>query len=395
MTPAPKQSRLVLVVYGAATLQGFSFTLVPALATEFLRAPYSIDAQAFGALFIPLTVGAILSAAATPSLARNVGMLRVLRLGTVANTIGLVALIGSLLLTHRAAYGLLLVDTAALGLGFGLNFSAVNELASTLSTNETRAVTIANVLTGLGTAITPLLVGLLASRGVWVVWPAILAASFVCVLFISYGRDAPRIESPLPQVRLPIPRALVLFGVAALLYAFCEGAFSSWATTFVHFDRHFSLATAEDALSGFWFSLTGTRLIAAFATHVFRPRIAFVTLPIAIAIAFLLLPVWATAPLLVIGFIAGGAACGIVFPYAMSLALTAMPAEHDLVASVLVAALMSGEGLGTFAIGALHNAGGVSLAEIYRWSAAAAFALAIVAMLACRASPESAVSSTR
>jgi fucose permease len=395
MTFAPKQLRLALVVYGAATLQGFCFTLVPALATEFLRAPYNIDARAFGALFIPLTLGAILSAAATASLARNVGMLRVLRLGIVANTTGLLALIGSLLLTHRAAYGLLLVDTAALGVGFGLNFSAVNELASTLSTNETRAVTIANVLTGLGTAITPLLVGMLASRGIWLVWPAILAASFVCVLMTSYGLDAPRSETRGDRAHRPIPRALVLFAATALLYAVCEGAFSSWATTFAHVDRHFSLATGEDALSGFWFSLTVTRLVAAFATHVLRPRLALVMFPIAIAIAFLLLPLWATAPLLLIGFIVGGAACGVVFPYAMSLALTAMPMEKDLVASVLVAALMSGEGLGTFAIGALHNAGGVSLAEIYRWSAAAAFALAIAAMRACKSSPESAVSSSR
>jgi fucose permease len=91
----------------------------------------------------------------------------------------------------------------------------------------------------------------------------------------------------------------------------------------------------------------------------------------------------------------GGMACSIVFPYAMSLALAAMPDDKDRVAGALVAALMTGEGLGTFAIGTLRSDEHASLQDIYRLSAMVAFALAIVATLACRASPESAVNSSR
>ncbi len=387
--------RPAAVVYGAATLQGFSFTLVPALATEFLRAPSGIAAQAFVFLFVPLNLGAIGASAATPLLAGRLGMVGVLRLGVVANSLGLLALMTSVVLPHQAAYGLLLADTSALGLGFGLNFSAVNELASTLSPSATRSVTIANVLTGLGTAVTPLLVGGLAIGGAWPIWPAVLVASFACVLVVSYQWNAPPATVRVSGTRRPIPRVLVLFGVAALLYAFCEGAFSSWATTFVHIDRGFSLTVGEAALSGFWLSLTGARLAAAFATRFFPPRRALATFPIAIGIAFLLLPAWNSAPFLVIGFVIAGIACSIVFPYAMSLALAATPDDKDRVASVLVAALMTGEGLGTFAIGALRSNGYASLSQVYRWSATVALALAIVAMLACRASPQSAVKSRR
>ncbi len=390
-----RSRRPAVVVYGAATLQGLSFTLVPALATEFLRAPYGIDARAFGALFVPLTLGAIVAAAATPSLARRRGMAGVLRLGVIANSLALLALMLSVVLPHQAAYGLLLADTTALGLGFGLNFSAVNELASTLSSSATRSVTIANVLTGLGTAVTPLFVGGLAAGGLWPMWPAILVASFACVLVVSYGWKAPPAIARISRTRRPIPRVLVLFGIAALLYAFCEGAFSSWATTFVHIDRGFSLTVGEAALSGFWLSLTGARLAAAFATRFLRPRLAFATFPLAIGVALLLVPAWNSGASLVGGFIVAGIACSIVFPYAMSLALAAMPDDADRVASTLVAALMTGEGLGTFAIGALRTSGDASLSEIYRWSAAVAFALAIVAMLACRASPQSAAKSSR
>jgi len=376
-------------------LQGFAFTLVPSLATVFSAAPYGIDAQAFGGLFVPLTLGAIAAAAVTPLLARRRGMVGVLGLGIIANVIGLAALVASIALPARAAYGLLLVDTTALGIGFGLNFPAVNELASVLSANATRSVTIANVFTGLGTALTPLLVGSLVARGLWPAWPSILAACFFGVLVLSYGwkiAPAPTGSTPL---RHPIPRALVVFGVAVLLYAFCEGAFSSWATTFAHTERRFSLATAEAALSGFWLALTGTRLVAALITRALQPRLALIVFPIAIAVAVFVLPTWTTAPLLVLGFIAGGIACSIVFPYAMSLALSAMPKDANRVASVLVGALMTGEGLGTFLIGVLHSNFEVSLAEIYRWSALVALALAIVAMLSRSASPESALKSSR
>ncbi|HEY9085520.1 MAG TPA: hypothetical protein VIN40_06255 [Candidatus Tyrphobacter sp.] len=175
------------------------FTLVPALATEFLRAPYGIDAQAFGALFVPLTLGAIVAAAATPLLARKRGMVGVLRLGVIANSLALLALMLSVVLPHQAAYGLLLADRTALGLGFGLNFSAVNELASTLLTRATRSVTIANVLTGLGTAITPLFVGGLAAGGLWPIWPAILVASPLRIALTSRLHGGFRRIGRLPQ----------------------------------------------------------------------------------------------------------------------------------------------------------------------------------------------------
>ena len=371
-------------------LQGFAFTLVPSLATVFSATPYGVDARAFGALFVPLTLGATAAAAATPFLARWQGMAGILRLGVFANIGGLVALISSPAVGGHEAYLLLLIDTTALGIGFGLNFAAVNELAAGLSKNATLGITLANVLTGMGTALTPLIVGVLAAHELWPVWPAALALAFVCVFVLSYGwKTLPR-ES-VGEKRRPLSRALILFGVAALLYAFCEGVFSSWATTFVHIDRGYSLATGEAALSGFWLALTGTRLIAAFTTRALPPRSAFVLFSVAIALALFLLPLWAAPAALVGGFVFGGIACSIVFPYAMSLALAALPADRDRVAGLLVAALMTGEGGGTFVVGLLHGNAGIPLPSIYRWAAGVALALAIVATLARRASPESAV----
>ena len=370
-------------------LQGFAFTLVPALATVFAAAPYHINARGFGILFIPLTVGAIIGAALTPKLAARTDMVSVLRYGVIANIIALAAVAGAARVHSSAAYVLLLVDTTALGLGFGLNFSAVNELASRLFANETASVTIANVLTGLGTSLTPIIAGAFIVRNAWSLWPWTLLFAFILILVLTRGWRQER--STISASGRSISRALVLFGVAAVLYAFCEGTFSSWATTFSHLDRGFSLAIGEAALTAFWLALTIARLIAAFATRILTPKTAIVVFPILIAVAFFLLPVWRTPISLIIGFALGGVACSIVFPFAMSLALDAMPADANRVAGVMVAALMTGEGFGTFVVAALHADAHLPLTTIYRVAAVVALALAIAAILARSASPERAV----
>lgn len=385
--------RAAIVVYGAAMLQGFAFTLVPSLATLFAGAPYAIDASAFGALFLPLTLGAILAALLTPALARRRGMVGVLGIGVLANIFGLIALVASVAVHGHAAYLLLLVDTSALGIGFGLNFSAVNELASQLSARATRDVTFANVLTGLGTSLTPLFIGAFVAHGIWPLWPVVLALAFAAIFVLSIGwhTTAP---AHVARTKNTLPPALLLFGGAALLYAICEGAFSSWATTFVHIDRSFSLATGEAALAGFWLALTLARVAFALSSRFIPARIAFAVLPLAIAAAFVLLPLWRTSLLLVGGFVLAGIACSVVFPYAMALAFAAMPADEARVAGVLVGALMTGEGFGTFAIGLLRSDAGMALATIYRAAAVVAFALAIVAILAVRSSPRKAVNAS-
>jgi len=383
------KQRQAVVVYGAGMLQGFAFTLVPALATVFGAAPYDINSRAYGILFIPLTVGAIIGAVLTPKLAAKTDTVMVLRYGIIANMIALVALAAAARVQGSTAYTLLLIDTTALGLGFGLNFSAVNELAARLFSNETTSVTIANVLTGLGTSLTPIIAAPFIIRGAWWLWPTIVLAAFTVIFVLSLGWREARSSSTVARHR--VSQTLILFGIAALLYAFCEGTFSSWATTFAHTDRGFTLATGEAALTAFWLALTVTRLIAAFLTRYVTPGLAIVIFPVLIAAAFFILPFWNTATLLVVGFAVGGVACSIVFPFAMSLALGAMPADTDRVAGAMVAALMTGEGFGTFVVGALHSDAHLSLTFIYRLAAVVALALAIAAMLARRASPESAL----
>jgi len=382
---------MAVVVYGAGMLQGFAFTLVPALATVFTAAPYHAGARAFGALFVPLTLGAILGASITAAIARRRSVLGALRLGIVANAIALLALMVSRL-AGPFAYDLLLIDTAALGMGFGLNFSAVNELASLLPPNETVAVTLANVCTGLGTSLTPILIAGFVSVGLWELWPALLLVAFIAVLVLSSRCTVPartRMAAPARRVSF----VLVLFATAALLYGFCEGTFSSWATTFVHLDRRFSLGAGEAALTGFWLALTAGRLAIAPLYRRLTPSFAYVTFPLLIALAFVALPLWQIPAELVMGFILGGLACSIVFPYAISLSLDALPADADRVAGVMVAALMSGEGVGTFVVGILRDDAGLPLVAIYRGAAAVAFALSIVAMLSRSASRVSAANS--
>jgi fucose permease len=81
-------------------------------------------------------------------------------------------------------------------------------------------------------------------------------------------------------------------------------------------------------------------------------------------------------------------ACSIVFPYAVSLALAALPGDADRTAAVMVAALITGEGIGTYLMGVLRTNAGLSLTQIYRVSACVAVTVAIAALLAVKMAPQ-------
>ena len=80
---------------------------------------------------------------------------------------------------------------------------------------------------------------------------------------------------------------------------------------------------------------------------------------------------------MVVAFALSGAACSIYYPYVMALGLAAWPQRQVGLAGMLVAALMTGEGIGSSAPGALQA--WFSLSDIYLASALWALPLAALA----------------
>src|SRR5215472_13057879 len=116
------------VVYGAAVVQGLALVTFPAASSVFTSPDgFGFDSTRYGTMFVPQVALAICAAALGPRLARRWSLRRVLLAGLVGDifSMSLLALSRSLIGAPDAAFGLLLVATAALGFGFGATVVAL------------------------------------------------------------------------------------------------------------------------------------------------------------------------------------------------------------------------------------------------------------------------------
>lgn len=356
--PIPsKRSTSLVVVYSAGALQGFAFVLVPALGAVLQAAPYRLSAEAYGALFLPESLGAILSALLAGPFDRRAGAHGVLRLGLACN-VGAAALLAASALGAGtpAAYAMLLAETTLLGAGFGFTLSVTNGMTAALfPQHDVAAVTVLNAVIGGATAASPLILQWLQPVAAWWWWPATLALGFAVVLLLSLllppAPAAPRAAEPGGG----LTRLLALFAAAALLYAVVEGTFGSWITRYAA-GHHFPAHAGALALAAFWGAMTAFRvLLGLVPERVVAPRRLYLAAPPAIAIAFVAVATVTSPAGLVVAFAGAGAACSIYYPFTMSFALEAFPDARTRAAGVLVAALMAGEGLGSWLLGPLQR----------------------------------------
>ncbi|MHB8551872.1 MAG: MFS transporter, partial [Acidiferrobacterales bacterium] len=162
--------------------------------------------------------------------------------------------------------------------------------------------------------------------------------------------------------------SLWMYVVAVLIYAIVEGTFGSWATLYVSGSHHLPAHYGAWALSAFWGAMTVFRLAFSLVPARWAPPwLVYRASPVAIAACFLALPFVATPWGLIATFAGAGAACSIYYPYSMSFALQSHAQRQTQTAGLLVAALMSGEGIGSYALGPLQ--GHLSLSRIYGFSA--------------------------
>jgi MFS family permease len=111
--------REVLTVYVIGLFQGLSLVAFPAAATILTaETGYDLSKTQYGLMFIPQVATAIAASLALSNLAGRFSLKRVLLAGMVADALAMGLLAGTNPLQGEAvAYPLLLVATAALGLG--------------------------------------------------------------------------------------------------------------------------------------------------------------------------------------------------------------------------------------------------------------------------------------
>jgi predicted MFS family arabinose efflux permease len=169
------------------------------------------------------------------------------------------------------------------------------------------------------------------------------------------------------------------FFAIAVIYAFAEGTFSNWIVVYLQDGKHLPAATATTALSAFWGALVAGRLLVSALVLRVAPQRVWIALPVAMAVAFLALPHATSAELGVGLFVLSGLACSAFFPLSIALVTERFPHQVPWVSSMMIAALMTGVGAGSFAVGALRAR--LPFETLYAWSALYPAAVLLLAAL--------------
>ena len=319
MTPSGGASERrfeVITVYAIGLFQGLSLVAFPAAASILQSSTgYDLSKSRYGILFLPQVIMAIAGSLAMPTLSRRFRLKRVLMAGLMADTVAMALLVVSdPVRTDAIAYPMLLVATAALGLGFGLTLSSISTYAGAFMPDRRDvALTGLNVLLGLGTALSPLLIAIFLDIGEWWYLPLIAAAGLVVLIGLALVQPMVVPEATAKQSSGRIPALFWLFAAALVLYGIGETMFGNWGTTLL-VGRGVKATSANNALAAFWASVTVGRLLIALSGTWVRSTSIYMVLPWAMAVALLLVPTAHTATAGILVFAFGGLACSGFFP---------------------------------------------------------------------------------
>jgi MFS family permease len=382
----------VSVVYGAGIVQGIALVTFPAAGTIFTSPDhYGLTSTQYGALFLPQVVTAISASLLGGAAAQRFTLKRVYLAGLAADLVSMALLVLSQFCTGTKplAFGLLLVATGFLGVGFGLVVPALNTFAADLHPDGVdRAVLTLNALLGLGTALAPVFVAIFIGLGAWWGLP-ILSLVLLSALVLESLRLPLRVTSadassgPGAQPH-GIPGRFWVFAGFAVLYGICETMNGNWSESYM---AHLGATTAAAslALTVFWAMVTVGRIVFARIEHIFPTPRTYHLLPFVLAAAFVViavLPQGSTAGGIVL-FGVAGLGCSALLPLTISFGQEQLVSMSAVVASGMIAFYQAGYGIAAFGAGPLQSAG-VRLSTIYGFTAIVAVAMGLLSFVLAR-----------
>jgi len=179
------------MVYLAGLIQGLALVTFPAASSIFTSPHpqgYGFSSSQYGAMFLPQVVLAILASSLAPAFARRWKLKRVFLLGLGSDLVSMALLaISNLFISSSSlAYGILLLATAALGLGFGATVMACNTYAEEFFPGRADSAVLAlNALLGTGTALAPVFVAVFVGLGAWWLLPVVVGVALLVLLLFS------------------------------------------------------------------------------------------------------------------------------------------------------------------------------------------------------------------
>ena len=382
------------LVYIAAVVQGLALVTFPAASSIFTTPDgFGFDSTRYGALFLPQVLLAILASAFAPRLARRWSLRRVLLAGLAGDVVSMILLALSRLLLGMPdmAFGVLLLATGALGLGFGATVMALNTYAEAFFPKRAdRAVLALNALLGLGTALAPVLVAIVVALGAWWLLPVVVACIAVLLFGVAYAQplrlhvgnaDSDR---PTSLNWIDLPRRFWLYAAAVFAYGIVETLNGNWAMLYLSSERGVSAQGASFALAAFWVMVTVGRVLIALISQLVPARWIYVALPALSLIVFQLASQVQSEAGGIMVFGLAGLACSGFLPLSISFAGGEFPRLSAVMAGGLIAFYQLGYGVAAFGIGPLQGLFGLSFSTIFAAGSVVAAPIIIIAWLVIR-----------
>ena len=382
------------LVYAAAVVQGLALVTFPAASSIFTSPDgFGFDSTRYCALFLPQVLLAILASAFAPRLARRWSLRRVLLAGLAGDVVSMTLLALSRLLLGMPdmAFGVLLLATGALGLGFGATVMALNTYAEAFFPKRAdRAVLALNALLGLGTALAPVLVAIVVALGAWWLLPVVVACIAVLLFGVAYAQplrlhvgnaDADR---PTSLNWIDLPRRFWLYAAAVFVYGIVETLNGNWAMLYLSSERGVSTQGASFALAAFWVMVTAGRVLIALISQLVPARWIYVALPALSLVVFQLASQVQSEAGGIIVFGLAGLACSGFLPLSISFAGGEFPRLSAVMAGGLIAFYQLGYGVAAFGIGPLQGLLGLSFSTVFAAGSVVAAPIIVIAWLIIR-----------
>jgi Major Facilitator Superfamily len=387
-------SREAQVVNVAGVVQGVALVTFPAASTIFTNPnDYGLTSTAYGAMFVPQAIAAISASLYGARWAGRVGTRRVYLVGLIANLTSMTLLVVSDVVMNEQtlAYGILLVATASLGVGFGFTVPALNTFAAAFNPAKADgSVLVLNALLGLGTALAPVLVAIFVGLGFWWGLPVMTGIALGLLTAVSVRLPfavTPAATTGAPAAHSHVPARFFAYAAFAFGYGICETMNGNWASLDMT-ELGASTTEASLALTTFWGCVTLGRVGFAAIRRWLPTSRTYHLLPFVLAAALLLISQLPDGqPALGIAmFGLAGFGCSALLPLTISFGQEELLSMSTAVAGGIIAFYQLGYGIAAFGAGPVQTAG-VDLSTLYGLSAFVAVALGALAFLITRHRP--------
>lgn len=365
-------SRESASIYAAGLIQGIALVAFPASST-ILTDPHAfhLTSTQYGSLFIPQALLSILAALLNPLLCRRLSAKTTFTLGLTANvfSMALLALSVTAMGNPLLAYGMLMLATSCLGMGFGLVVPTINRMVEELYPGKSDAAVLTlNALLGVGTALAPVFIALFSALGFWWGLPLGLTCTFLALTVFTLGLDLPEEQMAFGQSQgMKTPSLAWVFAAFAFLYGIIETLNGNWISIYMSKHLGASINIQSLALTAFWGMVTFGRMLFAALSKVLSEQTIFEMAPFLSALSFLIVASLVPGQEYgaVIAFGLTGFGCSVLLPLLISFGGRQLKRFAPAVPGMIISSYLLGYGVAAFGVGPLESFGHVSLRVVY------------------------------